>query len=113
MAIAFKGTGGYILGLSLWDCTGILYGSTPTIISLRLESGGQRGPSGFDSGTMQGALSRIAVSTNTNQRNTMSLSLSLSLSHVHLELWDFSRASRRQPRIARAIELLSPWGEHR
>jgi len=56
---------------SFWDLhcefIAILYGSTPTIISLRLVSG-TRWPRGFDRDTMQGALSVPVVSRCRSQR---------------------------------------------
>jgi len=55
----------------------ILYGSTPTIISLRPVSGSRR-PRGFDRDTMQGALSVPVVDQRRSQRLP------------DLELWDFS-----------------------
>lgn len=64
-AIAFRGWD------SFWDLhcefIAILYGSTPTIISLRLVSG-TRWPRGFDRDTMQGALSVPVMSRCRSQR---------------------------------------------
>lgn len=65
LATAFRGRD------SFWDLhcefIAILYGSTPTIISLRLVSG-IRWPRGFDRDTMQGALSVPVVSRCRSQR---------------------------------------------
>ena len=76
---------------------GILYGSTPTIISLRLESGGQRGPRAL-TGTQCKVLCPESLCGPPPITGIMSL--------VHLELWDFSRIPGAT--IARGI-LLSPF----
>lgn len=84
-------------GTLIVDCMGILYGSTPTIISLRLESGGQRGPRALTA-TQCKVLCPESLCGPTPITGIMSL--------VHLELWDFSRIPRAT--IARGI-LLSPF----